>query len=173
MTAGTTSRRASVPVLFAGSAVLAAVAGGLILRGDRVAAGYAAAASGAAVVAGGMLWHRWRNPLDRILDSTADRLFDALVLSAIAWRTRQGDPGLSAAALVALGAGFLGAYIRAKGEALGYQVEESMVTRGLRYGLVAAGLISGRVEGTVYAAGAVAAIAALVRTTQVAKEERA
>lgn len=162
-----------MPVLFAGAAVLAALAGGSVLEGERVLAGWAASVSGAAIVAAGMLWHRWRDPLDRILDSVADRLFDGLVISAVVWRARVDDPALAAAALVALGAGFLGAYIRARGQALGYEVEESMVTRGLRYALIAGGLLSGRVQGAMYAAAVLAALAALVRTSQVAKEERA
>ncbi len=47
------------------------------------------------------------------------------------------------AALVALCASFLSAYVRARGASLSYSVEESHITRGMRYALVCAGLAFG------------------------------
>jgi hypothetical protein len=81
------------------------------------------------------------------------------------------DRALAAGALVALCASFLSSYVRARGAALGYSIEESHVTRGLRYGLVSMGLLFG-FDWTVWAAAAVAVLAAIVRTGQVAREER-
>ena len=79
----------------------------------------------------------------------------------------------AAGALVALCASFLSSYVRARGAALNYSTEESHIPRGLRYGLVSLGLVFGWLAWTVWAAAAVAVLAAAVRTGQVAREERA
>jgi hypothetical protein len=79
---------------------------------------------------------------------------------------------VAAGALVALCLSFLSAYVRARGAALSYSVEESHVTRGLRYALVAAGLAFGWLGWTVWVSAAVAGLAVFVRTAQVASEER-
>jgi hypothetical protein len=79
---------------------------------------------------------------------------------------------VAAAALVALAAGFVASYIRAKGGSLGYGIEESVVTPVLRYGLVSLALL---MEWTVWAIWVVAGVmllAAAIRASQVAKEER-
>jgi hypothetical protein len=52
-------------------------------------------------------------------------------------------------------------------------VEESHVTRGLRYALLTAGLAIDGLAVALWAAAAVSLLAVLVRTSQVAKEERA
>ena len=57
--------------------------------------------------------------------------------------------------------------------ALGYTVEESHVTRGIRYALVVAGLAFGWLDWTLWAAATTSFLAVAVRTSQVAKEERA
>ena len=80
---------------------------------------------------------------------------------------------MAAGALVALGASYLSSYVRARGAALGYTIEERHVTRGVRYALVVVGLATRTLGATVWAAAAVSILAALVRTGQVAKEERA
>jgi CDP-diacylglycerol---glycerol-3-phosphate 3-phosphatidyltransferase len=160
-------------LLFAAAAVAVGSATGLLLH-DRLRAGGAATS-----VAGGLLVglavgaRRTGNGVKRILDSFADRAFDGLVLAAVAWATRSAEPRAAAAALVALGAGFLAAYVRARGESLGYQVEESVVTRGIRYAVLSAGLIGGWLTASLSALAAFNVLAALVRVSQVAKEERA
>ena len=70
-------------------------------------------------------------------------------------------------------ASFLSAYVRARGAALSYSVEESHVTRGVRYALVTVGLLFGWLTWAVWAAAALSLLAAVVRTSQVAREERA
>ena len=59
----------------------------------------------------------------------------------VSWARSRGSrasarPTSASAALVALCASFLSSYVRARGASLGYTVEESHVTRGLRYALV-------------------------------------
>jgi hypothetical protein len=149
----------------------------ILALGPGVAAGVAVAAAGAGLLAGGALakrspaaaWlRRWW-----FVDSTLDRLFDGAVLGAIAWISRDAQPATSAGALVALGAGFLASYVRARGAALGYAVEESPATRALRYGVLAIALVTSGLAWGVWAVAGVSFVAALVRSSQVAKEERA
>src|SRR5947207_3518973 len=108
-----------------------------------------------------------------MLAQLLDRGWHAAVLGPIAWVSRSASPKVAIGALVALCASFLSSYVRARGAALGYSVEESHVTRGLRYALVSASLLFERLSWCVWAAAGVAVLAALVRTGQVAEEERA
>jgi hypothetical protein len=78
----------------------------------------------------------------------------------------------AAAALVALCTSYLSSYIRARGASLAYSLEESHVTRGIRYALIVVGLGLGWLGWTVWVAAGVAVLAALVRTAQVASEDR-
>ncbi|GIU96503.1 MAG: hypothetical protein KatS3mg013_0306 [Actinomycetota bacterium] len=152
----------------------AVVAGAAVIAGRGRAGGAAALASGAMLLLG---THRANHgaggPVDRMLGELLDRAWDAAVLGPIAWVTRSAAPSIAAAALVALSGSFLSSYIRARGAALQYSVEESHVTRGLRYGLVGAGLVADRPAATVWATAILVVLAAVVRTAQVAREERA
>jgi hypothetical protein len=152
---------------------LSGAAAWLVLVARPRPAGALAGAAGTLLIAAGRLAERRGRPLERILDSLADRVFDGAVLSALAWTARDAHPVTAAGALTALAAGFLGSYVRARGASLGYGVEESGKTRGLRYLLVAGGLAAGWTRWTVWAVVAVSALAAAVRASQVAKEERA
>ncbi|MGZ8578705.1 MAG: hypothetical protein ACXWWX_04145 [Actinomycetota bacterium] len=115
--------------------------------------------------------HGEGGPVDRMLTELFDRAWDAAVLGSIAWVARADEPAIAAGALVALCASFLSSYVRARGAALGYSVEESHVARGVRYALIATGLLFGWLDWTVWAAAGVSLLAAGVRTGQVAREE--
>jgi hypothetical protein len=169
----TSTRGAGARIALLAAAVLVAIATWLILDDRSVAAGGAVLAASALLVLGAAIARRIDDVLLRVLDSVVDRGFDGGLLSSIAWVERTVDPAASAGALVALAAGFLGSYVRARGTSLGYGVEESPVTRALRYGLVSAGLLSGRTTAAVWAVAGLGTVSALVRATQVAKEERA
>lgn len=171
--AGPSSGLIATRVLALAGVALAAAAAWAILDRREVLAGGFVAASGLVLIGAGILARRTAAPLELVLDSLADRLFDGLVLAAIAWAARDSDPATSLGALVAMAAGFLGSYVRAKGASLGYGVTESPRTRALRYGLVAAGLLGGVLSWTIWAAAAVSIVASIVRSSQVAKEERA
>ena len=67
----------------------------------------------------------------------------------------------------------LSSYVRARGAALGYSIEESHVTRGLRYALLSIGLLVDGLGWAVWAAAIISVLAAALRTGQVAREERA
>jgi hypothetical protein len=138
----------------------------------RFGAGGAATSAAAVLLVAGAVSVRGRRVSARILDSFADRAFDGCVFASIAWVTRRAEPAAAAAALLALGAGFLAAYVRARGESLHYRVEESLVTRAIRYGAVSVGLLGGWLTASLSAVAAFTVLAALVRVSQVAKEER-
>jgi hypothetical protein len=167
---GTAITRASLLV----GGGLAGVAAWRIIEGEQVAAAVLAGVGGALLLIG---THRANHgaggPVDRMLGELLDRAWDGLVLAPIAWVARLAEPTVAIGALVALCASFLSSYVRARGAALRYSVEESHVTRGIRYALVTAGLAFDVLAVAVWSAAVVSILAALVRTSQVAKEERA
>ena len=155
-------------VLVAGGA-LAAGAGFLVVAREARPAAWAAGASGALLLLGGhRANHGAGGPTDRMLDDLLDRVWDGAVLSAIAWAARDGSASLAVAALAALSLSFVAGYIRARGAALGYSVEERHVTRGARY---VAFLLFGWTW-AVWAVAVMSGLAAVVRAGQVAQEER-
>jgi hypothetical protein len=143
----------------------------LVLDGRTRAAGLTVGLAGVAGIAGGRfaIWND--DGLSRLFDPLLDRVLDGAVLGAIAWAEREARPAEAAGALVALGASYLSSYVRARGASLGYDVQESTVTRGIRYALIAGGLGFGWRGWTVWAAAALAVLASLIRSIQVAKEE--
>ena len=149
-------------------------AGWFVIDSDLTAGGACAAAAGAVLLLG---THRANHgaggPVDRMLGELLDRAWDGIVFGTIAWVERSAEPHVAVGALVALCASFLSSYVRARGAALLYSVEESHVTRGVRYALVSYGLLAQALEWTVWAAAGVSVLAALVRTSQVAQEDRA
>ncbi len=159
--------------MLVGGGVLAGGAAGLVLAGRPRAASALAAGSAIALLWGGHLAnHGAGGPAERMLDALLDRVWDGALLASIAWISREAAPRVAIGALAALGASFLSSYVRARGASLGYAVEESHVTRGLRYALIALGLATDGLGWAVWTAAAVSLMAALVRTSQVAKEER-
>jgi hypothetical protein len=163
--------RAAVPLLALVSAVAVGVATWRLLERDPETAGWATLGAGACLVAAGLLLQ----PADRrarVVLSFAERAFDGAILAALAWVTRTDEPSTAAASLVALAAGFLATYIRAKGGSLGYGIEEGVVTPVLRYALLSLALILGWTPWAVWAVAVLMLLAAGVRASQVAKEER-
>jgi phosphatidylinositol phosphate synthase len=172
----TTARIRRRGTALAASLVAAAAAIGSALaildrRLDLAALVTAVAAAG--LLVGGVLAHGGRLLRERTLDSFVDRFFDGAVLGAIVWIERTEHPGAAAAALVALAASFLGSYVRARGNSLDYRVEESMVTRGIRYGLIILALLLDLPAWLLWVLAVFCILAAFVRASQVAKEERA
>jgi hypothetical protein len=166
-----TSSTVPTRVLLICGASLIAASVWLVLEGRNNAAGLTVGLAGVAGIAGGRfaIWND--DGLSRLFDPLLDRVFDGAVLGAIAWAERDVRAAEAAGALVALGASYLSSYVRARGASLGYDVQESTVTRGLRYALIAAGLGFGWLGWSVWAAAALAVVASLIRSIQVAKEE--
>ena len=166
-----TSSTVPARTLLTCGAVLIAASAWLILERRPGPAGLAAALAGAAGITGGRFAEWNADGLAKLFDPLLDRTFDGVVLGAIAWVEHAARPSVAAGALIALGAGYLSSYVRARGASLGYDVQESTVTRGIRYALVAAGLAFGWLGWAVWAVAVLAVLAALIRTMQVAKEE--
>jgi len=79
-----------------------------------------------------------------ILDSTGDRLSDAALLAGIAlWFTQQGNTTATLVTYVALIASFLVSYVRARGEAVGFDCTVGLCTRPERVIVLALGLLTG------------------------------
>lgn len=153
-------------------ALLAALAAWLVVAREPEQAAFVAASSGVLLLAGGhRANHGAGGPSDRMLDELLDRVWDGALLGTAAWVARDAEPGVSLAAIAALCLSALSAYVRARGASLEYSVEESHLTRGLRYGLVVAGIGFGQAW-ALWLAACVSGLAVSVRTTQVAREER-
>ncbi|HJP67092.1 MAG TPA: hypothetical protein VKA30_12400 [Actinomycetota bacterium] len=101
-----------------------------------------------------------------------DRLFDACVLAALAWISRATDPAVSMLALAGLGASYVAAYERARGEGLGFRGFEAMAYRAVRQALLVVALLTGWLELFLGVFLAVTALAAAVRASNVAAQER-
>jgi hypothetical protein len=168
---GQVGERATVPALCVIAAAGIGVATWQLLEREPERAGWAALAAGVCIVVAGILL-RPGDRRARVVVSFADRAFDGCVLAALAWTTRADEPVVAAGALVALAAGFLASYIRAKGGSLGYGIEEGIVTPALRYGLVSLGLVLAWTSWAIWVVAIVTLLAAAVRASQVAKEER-
>jgi hypothetical protein len=168
---GQVGERAAVPVLCLLASAGTGLAAWQLLEREPEGAGWAALPAGVFLVLAGILL-RPGDRRARVVLSFADRAFDGCILAALAWTTRTAEPSVAAAAVVALAAGFLASYIRAKGGSLGYGIEESVVTPVLRYGLVSLALILDWTSWAIWAVAILMLLAAAVRTSQVAKEER-
>jgi hypothetical protein len=157
------------------SGAVAAIGAAMAVVMRRPAIGAAlAAVAGILLLIGAVLAHGATFLLERTIDSFADRIYDGAVLGAVTWVARAGgDPSASAAALVSLCASYLGSYVRARGNSLAYRVEESVVTRAVRYALVSLSIALGSPAWLLWTLAAFLLLAAFVRSSQVAKEERA
>jgi hypothetical protein len=160
-------------VLIAGGLLACVAAWWIVAREPRLGAVAAGVSATLLLVGGHRANHGAGGPTDRMLDDLLDRAWDGAILGAIAWTERSASASVALAALAALCLSFLSSYVRARGASLSYSVEESHITRGVRYGLVTAGLAFGWLSWTLWLAAGLSALAALVRTTQVAREERA
>lgn len=129
-------------------------------------------AGGAALVATLLLvWSaglaRRADPFAALLDAVAAFAFDAVVLASLAWALRFDDPMAAAAALIALIASVLSAYVVAKGRALGYPVRGGSIERTIRGGLVTAAIFLGGLALLLWATVAVAVVVGVVNATKV------
>ena len=136
-------------VTFLGVAVQAVVAW-LIVDGELVAAGFLAVLSALLDVFDGAL-AKAKGLVTRFgafLDSTTDRLSDALLFVPIAWlygvspdSARHDDPRVAAVALVALVASLLVSYVKARAESVGFDANVGIAERAERVILVIIALV--------------------------------
>jgi phosphatidylglycerophosphate synthase len=116
----------------------------LLLAGlVAILAGVADSLDGAVAKARGI-----SSPFGALLDSTLDRISDALLFAPIAWlyafppgAPASGGSWVAALALIALVTSFLVSYVKARAEGLGLTCNVGIVERAERLILVVAGLL--------------------------------
>jgi CDP-diacylglycerol---glycerol-3-phosphate 3-phosphatidyltransferase len=143
-----------------------------ILRGDLLFAGLLAIAAGLADSLDGAVAkaREEQSPFGALLDSTVDRLSDALLFLPIAWlygfssaeaATRSG--WVAALALVTMVASFLVSYVKARAEGLGYDCNVGIAERAERLFLVVTGLLLDLVPVMLVILGALSVVTLLQR----------
>jgi hypothetical protein len=160
---GTSRSLQSLGLAVAASAGVAVL---VLLRHPRVA-GVLALIGALCLVAGTAAARRSGIPRERITELVADRLFDASVLLPLAWVARLGSPRVAALALVGFGATFVASYERARGQALGMAVSETVPYRVVRVSLLTLALLLGPTELFLWAVVVVTAAAVVVRAWNV------
>jgi hypothetical protein len=165
--------RPVIPALCAGAAVFIGLAGWALLDGRVERAGWASFAAAGLLVTAGAIVRDTDRPREWVVLSLVDRTFDGIVLGGLVWVTRTAEPREAAGAIVALAAGFLAAYVRARAGSLGYGIEESVITPALRYLVISGSLIVGWTSWAVWVVAVQMLAVVALRATQVAKEERA
>ncbi|MGH2734208.1 MAG: CDP-alcohol phosphatidyltransferase family protein [Actinomycetota bacterium] len=125
-----------------------AVSAGLILQDRLVGAGFVLIASalldtvdGAVAKARGMT-----SKFGALLDSTTDRLADALVFLPVAWlyltaEAYEGEEWVGALAMTAMVFSFCVSYVKARAEGLGFECNVGLIERAERLILMILGLV--------------------------------
>lgn len=125
--------------------VIQAGTAALIVDGRLAAAGFVAIVAGLADLADGAVAKArgLQTKFGALLDSTSDRLSDALIFGALAWlySGTDGERWVGALALATLVASFLVSYIKARAEGLGYECNVGIIERAERMILIITGLI--------------------------------
>ena len=159
--------------------VVQAVVSWLILDGRLLAAGLVAVLAaladgfdGAVAKARGM-----SSRFGAVLDSTTDRLTDALYFLPIAWLyavdpdiAERDEPWVGALALAALVFSFLISYIRARAEAMGFDAKVGIAERAERLILLVVGLIFDQLPIVLVALAVLTAVTFLQRLVHVYRQ---
>lgn len=154
----------------------------LVVEGALLAAGLAMAVAGVADLLDGAVAKAkgQASSFGALLDSTTDRLSDALFFLAVAWLygvdpdlASHDEPWVAAAALAALVFSFLVSYVKARAESLGFECNVGIAERAERVVLMVLGLVFGIVPVMVAALAVVAAITFVQRMVHVARQARA
>ena len=144
----------------------------LLLTGHRTSAGVSTFVAAVCLLAGGVRSGSPR-PLRLVFaERLMDRAVDSSVLAPLVWVTRYGESRTAALALVGLGASYLASYERARGQSLGYREFEGPGYAGVRMGLLVLGLLTGWIEGVLWAFLTLTVTASAVRAWNVVLQER-
>lgn len=163
--------------------IIQGVVGWLIVDGRLVAAGFIAIVSALLDVFDGAL-AKAKNRVTKFgafLDSTTDRLSDALLFAPIAWLygvspdgQAHDEPWVAAVALVALVASLLVSYVKARAEALGFEAKVGIAERAERVILVIVALVfNDLLPPIMVLLAALSVITVLQRIAHVYKQDRA
>lgn len=154
----------------------------LILRGSILAAGLVAIAGGVFDVFDGAVAKARgiTSNFGALLDSTMDRIGDALVFVPLAWLygvspdvAERDEPWVAALALVALVASFMVSYVRARAEALGYDCNVGLAERAERLILIIVGLVFDVVPAALVILTVLASVTFIQRLLHVRAQARA
>jgi hypothetical protein len=159
--------------LLTGSAVLAAATATLLIDRSRMLAGFSAAGSASLLLAASIRWGLEGGRRSRFAYLVLDLAFDTAVLAPIAWIARLPSPRVATLALVGLGASYVASYERARGRSLGYAGSEGFLYRAVRAALLVFGLLTGWIEGSLWAFVVLTVVAVAVRAWSVAQQQRA
>ena len=141
----------------------AAVATALVLAGGELVAGATVAAAGGFLAAARS--RTSRSPRLLLLAAVAERVVGAAILGAIAWMALPEEPGLAAAAMIALGGSYLVAYIRVRAVGLEFRVSDPSWFQPVVWFAVALGLGLGWAEVALWG---VVLLAAVVLAVEIA-----
>jgi hypothetical protein len=144
----------------------------LILTRERTAGGFTALVAALALLAGSPRVFRRRVGRAFLLSRFLDRAFDFCILIPVAWINRTASLREAVLAVLAAGASYLAAYEHVKSTSLGYASIERQGYRAGRYGLLVIGLLTGRVEASLWAFVGLTLAASAVRAANVARQER-
>jgi CDP-diacylglycerol--glycerol-3-phosphate 3-phosphatidyltransferase len=155
------------------------IASALIIDGRLLTAGLVATAAGLADVADGAVAKargragRW----GAFLDSTTDRLSDALMFGSIAWLygvdpdvVARDEPWVAAVALTTLVVSFLVSYAKARAESLGYECNVGIAERAERLMIVILGLLLDAVPVALIVLAVLAVVTLIQRITHVRRQ---
>ena len=159
--------------LLAGSAALAAGTAALLITRNRLWAGVSAAGSAVLLLAASIQWGLEGGRRSRFAYLVLDLAFDTSILAPIAWVARLPSSRIAVLALIGLGASYVASYERARGRSLGYAGSEGFLYRAVRALILVFGLLTGWVEGALWAFVLLTVVAAAVRAWSVAEQHRA
>jgi hypothetical protein len=165
-------RAGATPWLVILALVAASGAAVLVIVGRPLEAGIAVAICGGALTAG-TIGGGWASiPRYRFSHAVGERLSDAVILGAVAWSSVEERPVASAAALAALSAAYLEAYVRAKAVGLGFRMWGPSLDRYVHFLLVALGLVvTSLLQAALWFAAAFALLGVVRLAFQAAREE--
>jgi hypothetical protein len=152
---GPPARSGAVLALLSLALLAAAAAATLILAERDVPAGVAVVVAGTALATASQLVRGRLAPRRRFSISVSARLVDAGILGTLAWALLPGSPRAAAAAVTALSAAAVAAYLRVKGAGLGFRTRELTAVQPIRLAAVAVALLTPAGEAALWAAAAV------------------
>ncbi len=164
------------------SVVLAGVAAYYIVEGHLLIAGIISTAAGVADLFDGAVAKAKgvTSKFGAVLDSTTDRLTDALVFLPIVWLyavrpdlPSHDEPWVAITAMVALVASFMVSYVKARAEGLGFDCNVGIAERAERLILINAALILDFVPVAMVILAAAAIVTFFQRILYVRKQARA
>jgi len=158
-------RPSAVWTILVGGALAATSAATFAVLDELALAGAATGIAALTLLVAGWSARQMGAPRVRFVGSLLERAVDAAILGSLAWALLPTRPGV--AALVALSGSYVAAYVRVKGEGLGFEVRAWALAWPLAMAALTVGLVAGAVEAGLWGAAAISIAAALARSLEV------